>query len=436
MTTDLDFGTSDDHNTASRAGVPLRSPAMRTYCSTLGRFTSAVQSTEQLLRNDDAGTRDDTEQRELTATTRLRGIDRAASAADDGLAHCAAVRSTSGLPAAAIALAGGPAFDLDGRALGAGSEHAWPGMVDEAAAERGRLVGTAARPALGVPDTTTDPLPSSARHPRAGLPRSTGDDPEYGRAGGRPDHDALGTIGRSGHAVPGSFGPDHGRRGVAPELPLDDRPPEGGAATPRPGPARAVGPEYTAPGSVGHTDRGLPGTTVEPDPGSPGATAVRSESALVHEPAGRPGDPAPGLDRLRRTGGADLGVALTALGRRRDELKLAETDFERWLESHDERSRKITLVAAVAAGVAGAAVMTVAGARTSAATALALLIVCTLAVVAVGLGMAAARRLPRVCRGAGLARRPDGLALARYGARIGGTALLALTAADIAAGAL
>ncbi|SDU32701.1 hypothetical protein [Jiangella alkaliphila] len=383
MTTDLDFGTSDDHNTASRAGVPPRSPAMRTYCSTLSRFTSAVQSTEQLLRNDDAGTREDTEQRELTATTRLRGIDRAASAAADGLAHCATVRSTFGLPADAVAPAGGPAFDLDGRALGAGSEDAWPALDDDAA--RGRR----------------------------------------GRAGGRPDHDALGTIGRSGEGVPGTFDPDHGPRGGAPELPFDDRPPEGGTATPRPGPARAVRPEYAAPGA-----------TVEPDPRSPGATAVRSESALVHEPADRPVDPAPGLDRLRRTGGADLGVALTALGRRRDELKLAETDFERWLASHDERSRKITLGAAVAAGVAGVAVMAVAGARTSAATALALLIVCTLAVVAVGLGVAAARRLPRVCRGAGLARRPDGVALARYGARIGGTALLALTAANIAAGAL
>lgn len=418
MTTDLDFGTSDDHNTASRTGPPLRSPAMRTYCSTLSRFTSAVQSTEQLLRNDDAGTREDTEQRELTATTRLRGIDRAASAADDGLAHCATVRSTFGLPADVVALAGRPAFDLDGRALGAGSDHARPGLDNDADAERGRLRGV------------------SARHPRAGLPRSAGDDPEYGHAGGRPDHDALGTIGRSGQGVPGTFDPARGPRGGAPELPYDDRPPEGGTVTPRPGRARAVRPEYAAPGTVGRTDRGPAGATVEPDPRSPGATAVRSESALSHEPADRLVDPAPALDRLRRTGGADLGVALTALGRRRDELKLAETDFERWLESHDEGSRKITLGAAVAAGVAGAAVMAVAAARTSAATALALLIVCTLAVIAVGLGVAAARRLPRVCRGAGLARRPDGLALARYGARIGGTALLALTAANIAAGAL
>ncbi|TDD72250.1 hypothetical protein E1262_02710 [Jiangella aurantiaca] len=276
MTADLEFGTTGDHGTAWRPGPPVRSPAMRAYCATLARFTSSVQSTEQLLRNDDAGTREDTEQRELAAATRLRGIDRAGAAADDGLAQCAAVRAEYGLPA--------------GSAL---------------------------------------------------------------------------------HAV---------RR------PSDD-------------------------------------VTVAPPSGPPAG-------------AGRLDDSAPPLDRLRRTGGADLGIALTALGRRRDELKLAETEFAHWLEADDERSRRVTLGALAAAGLGAAAVMAVAGTRTSAGTALALLIVCALTVVAVGLGVAAARRLPRVCRGAGLARRPDGRALVKYGARIGGVALLALTAANLTAGAL
>ncbi|MBB5787176.1 hypothetical protein [Jiangella mangrovi] len=291
MTADLEFGTSDDHGTAPRPGQgdratggpgavgapdraagraeqPMRGPAMRGYCAALARFTSSVQSTEQLLRNDDAGTREDTEQRELTSTSRLRGIERAAHAADDGLDHGASVRSAHGLPLRAS-----------------------------------------------------------------------------------------------------SWGTD------------DD---------------------------------------------SPTAAAEAEGTALDG-----------GLDRLRRAaGGADLGVALTSLGRRRDALRLAEEEFTGWLAARDQQTRRICLGAAVGAGLAGSAVMAVAGSRLSAALSLALLVLCTLAVVAVGVGVAAARRSPRVCRGAGLARRPHPLGLARYAAQVGGLALLALAAANIGAGAL
>lgn len=243
------------------AGQVARSTAMRAYCATLSRFTSSVQSTEQLLRNDEVAVREDTEQRELTAASRLRGIERAATAAADGLEQCAAVRSAHGLD---------------------------------------------------------------------GLGATTGHDPS------------------------GGDGDNH----------------------------RA------------------------------------------------------GLDRLRRSGSADLGVALTSLGRRRDALRLAEDEFAGWLARHDEQTRRVSLGVAVAAGLAAAAVMAVAGTSTSAATSLALLVVCTLAVVAVGVGVAAARRSPRVCRGVGLARRPYALGLARFGAQVGGLALLALAAANIGAGTL
>ncbi|WP_116947844.1 hypothetical protein [Jiangella endophytica] len=357
MTADLEFGATDDPGTKPPSRPPVRTPAMRAYCATLARFTSSVQSTEQLLRNDDAGTREDTEQREQTAAIRLRGIDRAGTAATDGLAHCAAVRSEHGLPA----------------------------HVTEP--DRPPAAGASADlPQFHTPDDA--PFGDPSRHADLDAPRDdtghfSGDDPGRGTLGG--------VAVRAPHGVP---------------------------AAGRPGSAVRAGPGSSGSGSSG------------------AATAVRAEPAPLRTPAARLDDPAPGLDRLRRTGGADLGVALTALGRRRDELKLAETDFAAWLDAHDERSRRVTLGAVVGAGLCGAAVMAVAGSRLAAAAAFALLIVCTLAVVAVGLGVAAARRLPRVCRGAGLSRRPDASALARYGTRIGGAALLALTAANIAAGAL
>ncbi|PZF83695.1 hypothetical protein [Jiangella anatolica] len=314
MTAEVEFGARPV------PGPPVRSPAMRTYCATLARFTSAVQSTEQLLRNDDAGAREDADQREQTAAIRLRGVDRAGAAAVDGLDQCATVRTEYGLPAAESRLA--PTGDHD-------------------------VLGAAVR----------DP----------GVPAATQVDP---------------------HAI-----------GLAPE--------------PHPGP-----------GFSGTAD-----DRSEWDPAGRVTVAPRPAPAAVTAAE-------PGLDRLRRTGGADLGVALTTLGRRRDELRAAETEFTRWFQAYDERSRRVTHGAVGVAGLAGAAVMGVVGAAASAATALALLVVCTLAVVATGTGVAAIRRLPRVCRGAGLARRPSGPALARFGAQVGGVALLALAAVNIGAGAL
>lgn len=364
MTADLEFGPSGGHGIAPRPGgagqpgqggaaaeaegaaglsgrtgqvpQPVRTPAMRAYCATLARFTSSVQSTEQLLRNDDAGTREDTEQRELTATTRLRGIDRAASAAADGLDHCTSVRSAHGLPLRA------PSWGEDDADVVGASE---AGGAEPPGVERGGF-GTSPDAVASESPARTDP----------------------GRRRGGTD----------GSAWPAA------------------------AAAGRPGGAR---------GRAGDTRHA-----------GPGAMAV---------------SPAQGLERLRGSGGsADLGVALTSLGRRRDALRLAEDEFAGWLATRDEQTRRISLGAAVGAALAAAAVMAVAGIRMSAAVSLALLVVCTLAVVAVAVGVAASRRSPRVCRGDGLARRPHALGLARYGAQVGGLALLALAAANIGAGAL
>ncbi|TDC49017.1 hypothetical protein E1212_19360 [Jiangella ureilytica] len=432
MTADLEFGAVGDHGTAARtgqgapagqggagraagpAGQPARSPAMRAYCATLARFTSSVQSTEQLLRNDDAGTREDTEQRELTATSRLRGIDRAALAADDGLDHCAAVRAAHGLPLppatwgteADLALPDPADDDLDARGPGPGE----PG--------RARLRGHDTEPA----DDGRHPAGSgTGRGPRpatvspAGLARLR--PPGHGT---EPDD----------HSVPSAqagngYNPRTGEPGRARPLGHDTEPADDSGRTAHPG--------------NGHTPRtGEPGRArplghdTEPADDS-GRTAHAGNGRVPRSGTAGPG----GLDRLRRSGGgADLGVALTSLGRRRDALRLAEEEFAGWLAARDEQTRRVSLGAAVGAGLAGAAVMVVAGTRTSAAVSLALLAACTLVVVAVGVGVAAARRSPRVCRGAGLARRPHPLGLARYAAQIGGPALLALAAANIGAGAL
>ncbi|WP_053203684.1 hypothetical protein [Jiangella muralis] len=481
MTADVEFGAADDPTTPS-PGAPVRAPAMRAYCATLARFTSSVQSTEQLLRNDDAGTREDTEQREQTAATRLRGIHRASSAADDGLAHCAAVRSEYGLTSDPPDDGPGPHPARYGRA-------SHPPDPDPLPSDEGpgphldRYARTPLLPGPSPLPSDEGPGPHSDRYglgpARAGRPAA--DDPPAGHlppaAANRPAYEPstrpayeppTRLVGhRSSRTDPDpDYGPPTARRppaddtlgfgtgtGTGPYVghpsashPYASRPagadhvPLGGTAARRAdlslrGTAVAPGPDSPEPGSAGPRTAGpTEGDTTTAGPTSGAATAVHTDP-VVHRTAHQLDDPAPTLDRLRRTGGADLGVALTALGRRRDELKLAEVEFETWLVAHDERSRRVTMGAVVGAGLAGAAVMVVAGTRTSAAMTLALLIVCTLAVVAVGLGVAAARRLPRVCRGAGLARRPDAAALVRYGGRIGGVALLALTAANIAAGA-
>ncbi|SDT68603.1 hypothetical protein [Jiangella sp. DSM 45060] len=609
MTAEVEFGTTGDPATPSSA-APVRTPAMRAYCATLARFTSSVQSTEQLLRNDDAGTREDAEQREQTAATRLRGIHRASSAADDGLAHCATVRSEYGLtpllggrgpgPATAGPLARHPHPDhAPGAAPAADQPSAHDLHPDYAAAAApatdnplarhshpdyapGAAPATADQPparhphlghAPGAAPATDQPL---THHPRPGQAPgpAIGDDPFAGHVptAHPDDHRSFDAAGQrswpiadpgqgssaatADHHLPADQPPSSYRRpsqapgpaiaddpfaaphpddhrpidaagqlwspaadpgqgsfaATAHHYPPADQPPSSqrsprtGAdphqrpptdwtydAPPYADPAgrRAVDPVFhgdqpsTGYGHAGtaDADHGSSASTAghrspragtDPDhvpptghrpsvddtsgfdagygpadhtyanrPASPSRAAPTGGAATaVHaDPVVRPtahelDDPTPAVDRLRRTGGADLGVALTALGRRRDELKLAEAEFETWLVAHDEQSRRVTTSAAVGAGLAGAAVMVIAGTRVSAAMTLALLIACTLAVVAVGLGVAAARRLPRVCRGAGLSRRPDTTALVRYGARIGGAALLALTVANIAAGAL
>lgn len=249
MTTDLDPTTADG---SGQRHQPSRGPAMRAYCATLSRFTSAVQSTEQLLRNDEAGTREDTEQLEITTAGRLRRIERAGAAAEAGLEHTTAVRAVHGLP--------------------------------------------------------------------------------------------------------------------APE---------------------------------------------EPSGSSPG-----------------------GRDLARRTGGSDVGMALTSLGRRRDELRAAESEFTQWLDGHDEQSRRVVLAATGAVGVVAALAMAVLGTRMSGSASLALLAVCTVAVVTTALTTASARRLRRVCTGPGLSRRPDPVAMARYGGVVAAAAAVGLAAVNIAVGSL
>lgn len=535
MTAEVEFGTTGDPATPSSA-APVRTPAMRAYCATLARFTSSVQSTEQLLRNDDAGTREDAEQREQTAATRLRGIHRASSAADDGLAHCATVRSEYGLAPLLGGQDPGPEPTGDPLARHPLARHPHPDHApgpeptadqpaahdlhpDYAAAPAtdnplARHPHLARQPHLdhapGAAPATDQPL---THHPRPGqVPGpAIGDDPFVGHVPTPhpDDHRPIDTAGQlwspaadpgqgssaaTAHHYPPADQPPSSQRsprtGADPQHgpPTDwtsDAPPETGQAARRPvdrashggqpstgygssasaaygssasaaghrSPRAGTDPDHDSltghrppvkdtPGfdagygpSADHTYAGRPAGPGRAAPGGGAATAVHADP-VVRPTAHELDDPTPAVDRLRRTGGADLGVALTALGRRRDELKLAEAEFETWLVAHDERSRRVTTSAVVGAGLAGAAVMVTAGTRMSAAMTLALLIACTLAVVAVGLGVAAARRLPRVCRGAGLARRPDTTALVRYGARIGGAALLALTVANIAAGAL
>ncbi|TDE12574.1 hypothetical protein [Jiangella asiatica] len=250
MTTDLEPGAT---SASGERHQPSRGPAMRAYCATLSRFTSAVQSTEQLLRNDEAGTREDSEQREVASAARLRSIERAGAAAEAGLEHTAVVRAEQGLP----------------------------------------------------PPTTDD---------------------------------------------------------------------TGGSA---------------------------------------------SEPHL-----------------LRRAADSDVGVALTSLGRRRDAVRAAETEFAQWLTQRDEQSRRIVVTVTAVVAVVAAGVMAVVGTTASAATSLALLAACTVAVVATALMTAAARRLPRVCAGAGLARRPHPVAMARYGGELTVATAVALAAVNVTAGAL
>lgn len=571
MTAEVEFGTTGDPATPSSA-APVRTPAMRAYCATLARFTSSVQSTEQLLRNDDAGTREDAEQREQTAATRLRGIHRASSAADDGLAHCATVRSEYGLTPLLGGRGPGPATagPLARHSHPDYAPGAAPATADQPPARHPHLDhAPGAAPATDQP-LTHHPRPGQAPGPAIGddpfaghVPTSHPDDhrsfdaagqlswpiadPGQGSSAATADHHLPADQPPSSYRRPSQVpGPaiaddpfaahvptphpdDHRPIDTARQLPwpiadpgqessaatadhlladrpsinersprtgadpqhgpptdwTSDAPPETGQAARRPvdrashggqpstgygssasaaygssasaaghrSPRAGTDPDHDSltghrppvkdtPGfdagygpSADHTYAGRPASPGRAAPGGGAATAVHADP-VVRPTAHELDDPTPAVDRLRRTGGADLGVALTALGRRRDELKLAEAEFETWLVAHDERSRRVTTSAVVGAGLAGAAVMVTAGTRMSAAMTLALLIACTLAVVAVGLGVAAARRLPRVCRGAGLARRPDTTALVRYGARIGGAALLALTVANIAAGAL
>lgn len=144
----------------------------------------------------------------------------------------------------------------------------------------------------------------------------------------------------------------------------------------------------------------------------------------------------PGWGLSRRSGANDLGIALTTLARRRDELQATETTFEEWIDTEDMSSMKIVTGATAAVGLMAAIMMGVASASASPAGSLALLVVCVLGVTAVSLGVAASRRLPRVCSGMSLARTADPFLMTRFGAMIAGITACVLIVANVMASSL
>lgn len=164
------------------------------------------------------------------------------------------------------------------------------------------------------------------------------------------------------------------------------------------------------------------------------ATARRDHG--LAETASRLGAAGIGRARRLRLGAADLGMALTALSRRRDELRLAETEFGRWLGAEDELSWRMVVGAGVVVGALGAAAMATAGTAMSAASSLMLLAGCVLAVVVAVLAVAISRRLPHACAGPSLARVPTAASLAGLGLRAAGLAAVGLAAVNIVAGLL
>lgn len=139
--------------------------------------------------------------------------------------------------------------------------------------------------------------------------------------------------------------------------------------------------------------------------------------------------------RSQRHGGADIGVTLASLARRRDELRVAESEFHEWRRTADRNALRIVLGVAAAAWMVGAVVV----ALTSTAPgpiAAAVLAACIVMVTAAGLGVGTALRLPQICTGPGLARVPDAARAARFGMRLCGAAAVALVAVAVLSGSL
>ena len=247
MTADTGLDADRRGEDADRYRAP-RAPAMQEYCATLSRFTSSVQSTELMLRHEEATIADEAEQVEQATASRLRGIERARAEAQSGLDHTAAVRQAHGV-------------------------------------------------------ASTDPAVDTGRTPR------------------------------------------------------------------------------------------------------------------------------------RRIGG-DLGIALTSLARRRDELRAAEEEFDTWSRSQDQNAQRVVLGAAAAVGVIGAAVLVVVGMSSSPGLTLSLLIAITGAITGTGLAAGTLVRLPVLCTGPTLIREPQATALTRFGAILACVAAAGLAAVAIASGAL
>lgn len=139
---------------------------------------------------------------------------------------------------------------------------------------------------------------------------------------------------------------------------------------------------------------------------------------------------------VRRRIGGDLGIALTSLARRRDELRAAEEEFDTWSRSQDQNAQRVVVGTAAGAGVIGAAVMVVVGTSSSPVLTLSLLIVFTGAVAVAGLAAGVFVRLPVLCTGPTLVREPQATALTRFGAILAGVAGAGLLGVAIAAGVL
>ncbi|WP_298323369.1 hypothetical protein [Haloactinopolyspora sp.] len=138
----------------------------------------------------------------------------------------------------------------------------------------------------------------------------------------------------------------------------------------------------------------------------------------------------------RRASSGDLGIALTSLARRRDELRAAEAEFDTWLQSHDQKAQRVVFGAAGAAGVLGAVAMVIVGGSAPPVWTLSLLLAGVVVVTAAGLATGVLVRLPALCAGPSLVREPQATAVSRFAAALAGVAAAGFIGIAVATGAL
>ncbi len=176
--------------------------------------------------------------------------------------------------------------------------------------------------------------------------------------------------------------------------------------------------------------RGISKALVEADAGIEHVDTVRTDHGVSASQA----DTEPGRARTRQIAGADLGITLTSLARRRDELRAAEADFDEWLRAKDETSLRSVAVATGAVGLVAVVIMIFAGLAVSAGWSLALLMSCTIAVTTTAVAVGIAVQLPQVCVGPSLTRQPDAPSLVRFAGALAGATVLALFVVNIVPG--